>query len=105
MRPFTMLKWEDVKQVIAILTFANIAARVANDCTGPTCKYVYYIRRCRERDQHDQHKGLQCDAKLEYIMYTHEQTQNLWCSCRTRKVLPGIPEPNKQQPPSECANV
>ena len=65
-----MLKWEPVK---APLTFANVAVRAANDCIGPTLKFVYYVRHRRYVGQDDQHMGIQSDEKLEYVMCARAQ--------------------------------
>ena len=70
-----LLNWEPVKTAVAPLTFANVTVRVANDCTGPTFKFVCYVRHCRYVGQSDQHMGIQSDEKLEYVMYTRAQEE------------------------------
>ena len=53
----------------------SVAVRTANDCTGPSFKYCYYIRHPRQAGYADQHIGLQADPKLEYVMYTRPQEE------------------------------
>ena len=80
MQPFkyflkTLLGWAPVACLVRPLGLHSVAVRTANDCTGPSFKYCYYIRHPRHVGMADQHAGLQADPKLEYIMYTRARLE------------------------------
>ena len=71
----TLLEWDRVHDLVKPFGFVSVAVRTANDCTGPSFKYCYYIRHPRQAGYADQHIGLQADPKLEYVMYTRPQEE------------------------------